>query len=80
MRSRRSHRRRSGSWAPARDLVITLTSTKVAVLVLAVLVLSGTLLFLRSPLLARPEDHEAADPTAWLRAGERVTCAGYCCR
>jgi MFS family permease len=43
-------------------LVITLTSTKAAVLVLAVLGLSGTVLFLRSPLLARPEGHEAADP------------------
>jgi MFS family permease len=43
-------------------LVITLASPTAAVLMLAVLGLTGTLLFLRSPLLARPQDHEPADP------------------
>lgn len=43
-------------------LVITLASPKAAVLMLAILVLMGTLLFLRSPLLARPAGHEPADP------------------
>jgi len=43
-------------------LVITLASPKVAVLMIAILVLLGTLLFLRSPLLGRPEDHAAPDP------------------
>ncbi len=39
-------------------VVITVASPKVALFMLAVLVFAGTLLFLRSPLLARPEQHE----------------------
>jgi MFS family permease len=39
-------------------IVITLASPKVALLMLAVLVAAGTLLFLRSPLLERPVEHE----------------------
>jgi MFS family permease len=40
-------------------VVITLASPGAALLMLAVLVFGGTLLFLRSPLLAQPERHES---------------------
>ncbi|HEX3803692.1 MAG TPA: MFS transporter [Solirubrobacteraceae bacterium] len=43
-------------------VVITLSSPKAALLMLAVLVFAGTLLFLRSPLLVRPEQHESEHP------------------
>ena len=42
-------------------LVITLTSAKIAVALLGLIGVAGTLLFLRSPLLDRPQHHERSE-------------------